>query len=163
MRPLVIPSAGGNLVYVIHRISISPQSTYPSVVFAYSVPTIRALSIPDRQIYAVVKPGQLEAEGYAYRQAELTDGSENATVVIVGRWQGEPPREVCRPREGAAMRQVTEEEATSGIRTYVGTCVYVSRISLSSFVASITLEAMRNEALDRDSEHKDGIEKVASQ
>ncbi|KAG6613629.1 uncharacterized protein IUM83_04303 [Phytophthora cinnamomi] len=101
-------------------------------------PTIRALSMPDRQIYAVVKRVQREAEDYAYEQVELTDGSENATVVTVhhsdtGRWKGEPPREVCRPREEAAMRQVTEEEETSRIRTYIGICVAVPNQDRGTF------------------------------
>lgn len=81
--------------------------------------------------YVYVKPGVLGTEGFAYGKGKvLTGRSPSARIshVTSGRWEALPPLSSQLLRASFQHRVVSEAEALSGIGTYIGSCVCVSRV-----------------------------------
>ncbi|RLN73278.1 hypothetical protein BBJ28_00022470 [Nothophytophthora sp. Chile5] len=82
-------------------------------------------------VYAYFKPLALDTVGYAYGKATLPAGNgDRASVrrVSSGRWSDGTAYSASRARSEIELREVSAAEATSGIGTYVGSCICVSRI-----------------------------------
>ena len=80
--------------------------------------------------YAFFKPLGLETLGYAYGAAEApAEGVPHVAVTMLatGRWEGREEYERQRSWAEFQARKVTEQEALSGIGTYIGASVCVQR------------------------------------
>jgi len=88
--------------------------------------------------FVYVKPGLLDTQGYAYGKGKILTGRTSRARVerlASGRWSGLPVFSASLDRDGVRRRVVSEDEALSGIGTYMGSCVCVPRIRPNSPLA----------------------------
>ncbi|KUG00903.1 hypothetical protein AM587_10002824 [Phytophthora nicotianae] len=81
-------------------------------------------------LYALFKPGVLRTEGFAYGRtaSEERQGAYDIERVPSGRWEGIGAFSAQRGAPEVKQRGVTEEEALSGIGTYVGSTLCIARV-----------------------------------
>ncbi|EGZ04985.1 hypothetical protein PHYSODRAFT_535089, partial [Phytophthora sojae] len=79
--------------------------------------------------YAFFRPDTLDTAGYAYGKAisEAQRGKIEVERVARGRWADAGTLAIQREASELEMRAVTEEEALSGVGTYVGCALCIAR------------------------------------
>ncbi|KAE9051401.1 hypothetical protein PR001_g1480 [Phytophthora rubi] len=81
-------------------------------------------------LFALLKPNALKTEGFAY--CKTTSGEQQGVYAVdrvpSGRWQKAGAVSTRRDVREIEQREVTEEEALSGIGTYVGSAVCIARV-----------------------------------
>ncbi|KAG3221038.1 hypothetical protein PC129_g8231 [Phytophthora cactorum] len=84
--------------------------------------------MPTATLYALLTPATLDTASYVYVKtpSEVQQGRYNVEHVASGRWSDLGLHDTARSRE---LRVVSEEEAISGIGTYVGSALCVARVS----------------------------------
>ncbi|ETI30254.1 hypothetical protein F443_22625, partial [Phytophthora nicotianae P1569] len=83
-------------------------------------------------VFAFFKPNALATNGYAYGSAVLPPSVQvdvSVTRISSGRWASLDAFECDRSSDEVKQRAVSKEEALSGIGTYVGSCVWVAKVS----------------------------------
>ncbi|ETL34760.1 hypothetical protein L916_13055 [Phytophthora nicotianae] len=83
-------------------------------------------------IFSLFSPSVLQTDGYAYGKV-VDGGVDDEGMMQVsrlnnGRWASLPVLETSRPLAEIQGREVTADEAHSGIGTYVGCCVCIARL-----------------------------------
>jgi hypothetical protein len=81
--------------------------------------------------YVYLKPGRFSVVGFAYGKADgptRRQGMRRVKLVLSGRWSGERDETVQLAAAEVAARAVSSAEALSGVGTFVGSTVCVSRV-----------------------------------
>ncbi|KAG3101879.1 hypothetical protein PI125_g14329 [Phytophthora idaei] len=83
--------------------------------------------MPTATLYALLTPATLDTASYAYVKtpSEVQQWRYNVEHVASGRWSDLGLHDTARSRE---LRVISEEEAISGIGTYVGSALCVARV-----------------------------------
>ncbi|KAF1778042.1 hypothetical protein GQ600_18403 [Phytophthora cactorum] len=109
-------------------LSTASRTLRPVALPFRTLPTPTTRSMPTATLYALLTPATLDTASYVYVKtpSEVQQGRYNVEHVASGRWSDLGLHDTARSRE---LRVVSEEEAISGIGTYVGSALCVARVS----------------------------------